>query len=706
LKFRKIPSQIVESLSPLKNLRLKVTHEQLLLTVIVSSILLIAFIVRLLPMRWGFFISEFDPYVHYRSAQYVVDHGFFSWVSWHDNQRWYPYGVQPSRVLYPGLPLTAAFSYLILQMLALPISVYEYVVVFPAIMAVLACLAIYFLGKDIGGKTVGLFSALFLALNGSYIGRTSLGFFDDETIGILAIIVLTYAFLRSLDAERTWNSVIKYSILSGLMLGWIFATWGAAVYPFGLVIVFAILLVLLKRYSRRLLVSYAITCGLGLLVAVNVPRVGLKYLENIQVLAALGVFSLLCLCEILQRTKTSKWKIFYVSSFLVLLTGAALIMFGRAGSLEQKFLMIMNPFARFESPVYMSVQEHAPSAWASFYLDYGVGILFVAVGLFFAARNPTNRNLFLILFALSILYLSASLVRLLIVLAPAFSILWALGLVGVLNPFITVLKETPRLPLRKKYTLAHVGKEFSAAAIILIMLLLLATFVLPSRESQQRGESFPRVFDQAYTPVTLMASGVPVRPGEPVLEWYETLLWMKAELSNDAVVASWWDYGYWITIIGNKTTLCDNGTHNLTQIQQVGKMFMSTIPEAIEILKSYDAKYIVVFTTFDSQGNDYGYGDEGKWPWMAKIAQLDDKSFGNYTLGKDRVSGQDQPIDNIKGQNTTIYKLMTYAKDTKLGRTSTVQLQVSGRGFEPAYFSPGKNYGGIYIIVAVYKVLY
>jgi hypothetical protein len=95
---------------------------------------------------------------------------------------------------------------------------------------------------------------------------------------------------------------------------------------------------------------------------------------------------------------------------------------------------------------------------------------------------------------------------------------------------------------------------------------------------------------------------------------------------------------------------------------------------------------------------------------MAKIANLDDKSFGNYTLGKDRVYDASTEeytyIDNVKGQNTTLYVLMTYAKDIKLGNTPTVSLlDSSGKGFEPAYLSTGKDYGGIIILVAVYKVV-
>jgi asparagine N-glycosylation enzyme membrane subunit Stt3 len=226
-----------------------------------------------------------------------------------------------------------------------------------------------------------------------------------------------------------------------------------------------------------------------------------------------------------------------------------------------------------------------------------------------------------------------------------------------------------------------------------------------------------------------MASSVPIRnpTGEPILEWYDTLMWMKYELPNDAIVVSWWDYGYWISIIGNKTTLADNGTINTTQIANIGRIFMSNETEAIKILETYKRderrpEYIVVFTTFDANGNERGYGDEGKWRWMAKIAAsrfgsfFDDNSFGNFSLGTDWVDinddgqrDQDELVPNVKGQNSTIYKFMTYAKETKLGITPTVQFALNVEGepyFEEAFFSPSGPYGGIHVLVAVYKINY
>jgi asparagine N-glycosylation enzyme membrane subunit Stt3 len=179
------------------------------------------------------------------------------------------------------------------------------------------------------------------------------------------------------------------------------------------------------------------------------------------------------------------------------------------------------------------------------------------------------------------------------------------------------------------------------------------------------------------------------------------------------VVASWWDYGYWITIVANKTTLADNATANTTQISRIGQTFLSNETKAIKILSSYDATYIVVFTTFDTNGNDVGWGDEGKWRWMARIGGLDDNSFGNYTLGTDWVDingdgsqSSDELIPNEKGNSTVIYKLMRYGKEITLQGYSTILLE----HFEEAYFSQTtespRNYGGAIPLVCVYKIKY
>lgn len=454
--------KIIEGLKSIGALRFKVSHSSIIYFSLLFLILFLAFIIRLLPIRWGYYLSEFDPYYQYRLANHMVENGFFgpnSWIYWHDNMSWYPWG-RDIVFSFPGLPATEAFFYSIVNALGIriiipsnlnPLSsdpVYNFCVLFPVIMGTLTCLVMYFLGKDIGGKEVGLLSALFLALNGSYISRTALGFSDDETVGIFGILLFAFFFLRSIEPERSVRSNTIYAIASGLTLGYIFASWGAARYPFGMTLLFVFVLILLRRYTPRLLLSYSITLGLSLFIAANIPMLGFTFLTEGTTIIAFGIFLLLCLLEATRYIKTPRRKMILVVGFLAFCATLffALSFLGIIRPIGAKYLSILNPFERLLFPIVESVQEHRPSAWGSFYYDFGIGIFFIPVGLFFAAQNPTNRNLFLTIFGLTSVYFAGSMVRLSLLMAPAFCLLWALALAHLLRPFITVMKERPNNP--------------------------------------------------------------------------------------------------------------------------------------------------------------------------------------------------------------------------------------------------------------------
>lgn len=142
--------------------------------------------------------------------------------------------------------MTGAFFYVIISALGINIALMDFCTIVPPIMGMIACLVIYFLGKDIGGKPVGLFAALFLALNPSYIQRTTVGFYDDETIGIAALLLFVFLFLRAIEEERPVSSTLKYSLASAATLGYFCSGWGAAYYPIGITLLFVFMLILLK----------------------------------------------------------------------------------------------------------------------------------------------------------------------------------------------------------------------------------------------------------------------------------------------------------------------------------------------------------------------------------------------------------------------------------------------------------------------------
>jgi dolichyl-diphosphooligosaccharide--protein glycosyltransferase len=734
VELRKVLSRerFSKGLGSLGKLRIKTSHGAILT---ISALLLIAFVaftIRILPLRWeiqtgALHLSEFDPYYQFSLTKYMTDNGLISpyWpTKWVDTQRWYPDGINMG-VSYPALPFTTALLFDATRILGFNFDLMGFCSLIPAIMGTIAVMILYFLGKDIGGKPVGLLSALFLALNSSYIQRTSLGFFDTEVVGVVSLLAFSFLFLRAIEDDRPITSTVKYSLGSAAALAYFVLGWGAAYYLIGLTVLFVFVLLLLKRYSRRLLLAYSLTFGLGLLVAVSTQtEVTPSYMISSAVLPVAGMFILLCLAEIVRNLTSARDKfMFAIASFAIIIGGfVALSSLGFMGSIAGKFVTVLDPFIRETNPLVESVAEHRITAWGSMYYDLGIVILFFAVGLFFVARNLTTKNLFLLIFGITSVYFAASMVRLLILLAPAFAMLASMGIIGISKPFVELLKEPPRLNVKKKFGLEHVGKEFSGAAIFLIFIVLMTNLAF----APQTG-GVPKVYRQSYSPVTITAGSLSIIPNEPVREWLDMLQYVDNFQNSNIVVCSWWDYGYWLSLLGNVTTLADNATINATQIENIGFSFMANESNSLNMLKKYNVQYVLVFVTIDANGAwiDWAGGDNGKWTWMAKISGnarqrfidqgfideasswTDETTFGNFT--------NSAWTWNDVGTNSTVYKLMSYGRivwaDVN-GVTPTDTTYAQPEYFTEEFFSgetlsqtdSQNKYGGLVPLVCLYKI--
>ena len=101
-------------------------------------------------------------------------------------------------------------------------------------------------------------------------------------------------------------------------------------------------------------------------------------------------------------------------------------------------------------------------------------------------------------------------------------------------------------------------------------------------------------------------------------DYREAFAWLRHNTPENAKVLSWWDYGYQITTLANRTVLVDNNTWNNTHIATVGRVFTSREEDAVPILQSLDVDY--VFVQF---GGKIGLpGDDlNKLPWIVKISE-------------------------------------------------------------------------------------
>jgi len=101
-------------------------------------------------------------------------------------------------------------------------------------------------------------------------------------------------------------------------------------------------------------------------------------------------------------------------------------------------------------------------------------------------------------------------------------------------------------------------------------------------------------------------------------DFREAYYWLRQNTDDKARVMSWWDYGYQIAGMGNRTTLVDNNTWNNSHIALVGKAMSSNESAAYEIMQTLDVDYVLVIF-----GGVIGYsGDDiNKFLWMVRIAE-------------------------------------------------------------------------------------
>ncbi len=611
-------------------------------------VLIIGILLRILPLRWGEYLNEYDPFFFYRVAEYVAKNGYAAYFTWHDTLSWYPMGRDIAHSSYLGDPFSVVFIWLILNSIGLKVALLDVTMFFPVLMATFTCIGVFYLAKDFGGKTVGIFAALLATISPSYIVRTVVGFFDTENIGMFGIIVTPLMFLRSTEAEKPLRTRILYALGGGLVMGYTLVSWGAGRYVPGMLVLYMTVLLILGKLEMRHAIGYTITIAIGFLIALITPRLGMSYLMNIDSLGEIGFVGLLVIYEIVKtRLHESQARLVTIGIVVIAIVAfIALPYVGIGNPIVGKFAKVLNPFADASS-LYTSVSENRISAWSSFFQDFGVTMILAVVGVYFCLKDGGENKIYAIIFFLTAVYFAGTLVRLTLLLAFPVSLMAAYALVKLLTPMRAITLKTDDSRSKRKRAQA-MGMNKGVAVIFIVILL---------------GAFVPHVLNVANTassPGPLAESGVPVIiNGDYPKDWVNALNWIKTNTTQGSIICSWWDYGYWIETMANRTTLNDGSTQNRTQIIQVARIMMEPENSSLKILKRYNVNYVVVFVTFNpnTPTEEWPFGDNVKWPQMASIAGYTLSDYYRYN----QTSGQYYYTQAFG--NTTIYKLMSSTPD-------------------------------------------
>jgi dolichyl-diphosphooligosaccharide--protein glycosyltransferase len=627
----------------LKPKAFSITRIDLLVYAALAAIVVFAVAIRLLPLQWGVYLDEFDPYIQYKGAQYIVENGFNAWYTWFDPTRWAPWGASQFEQGLLGTPFTGAATYMFLTSLGMNVSLLDVCAFFPVFAGAIIAVLAFFLGKQLVNRGIGLLTAFVFAVDPTSIQRTALGFFDTESTGMMGMFIALIFFVKSLKSRT-----IPYAIISGLGMAYMALCWRAFLYPINFIALFVVVMVLMGKWSRRLTTSFTIIASITLFAIIVTPSYGIGTAISAYTVGPI-VAVLVCLLRsftemIPDVAKRQRYTIGIVLGTLTVF--GILTLTGVFGDITGKFLAIINPFSRAGIGYVTTVGEQFPAIWSHFFTTYHVLILLVPVGIIFALRRNRVEDLFVVLFVLTALYGGGSFVRLLILAAPAVAIVAGLALTNLMSRVGVVLRQQ----VDKKSRGALLSKYYGVFVIAVVMLAM-----VPVAYDNLSNANRPAMIVSAST-------GAAVE----IPDWIEALAWMHANLPEDTIVASWWDYGYWINVMANLSVVDDNSTWNSTQIQKVAEAFLNNESVSVEIFKTMNASYVVVYEPFQLIYNNPPLalpitslkGDFEKSEAMMVWIGYNASDYISYvSLG----SGYSWPLPaGPKAANTTLYQLLFY----------------------------------------------
>ena len=215
----------------------------------------------------------------------------------------------------------------------------------------------------------------------------------------------------------------------------------------------------------------------------------------------------------------------------------------------------------------------------------------------------SDTKVFGLMFSCLSLYFSGIMVRLQLVLAPAACILGGITVSRGLGVFSRRIWRA----LSRCRRCANIGPctadlLFSAAVVASLLALSLlmvhhAVFVAAN----------------AYC-----ASSLAVETAEgPADDFREAYSWLRANTAEDAKVLAWWDHGYQIAALANRTTFADGNTWNASHIATVGRVLVSSEEQGGRLMRELGADYVLVVW-----GGLVGYAsdDLAKILWPIRIA--------------------------------------------------------------------------------------
>jgi len=655
------------------NFDLKLNH--LLIIGILVLAFTVSFLLRSQPADYGFELNEFDPFFNYRATQYMVDNGIGAYFEWNDSLSWYPHGRDVSSNSQVVLHLTAATTYWIFGGDS---DLYDFTILFPVVFGSLSAIVLFALVRVIGGTTAGLFSALLFSISLPILIRGPIGWFKSEPLGLFFSLLTVYLLLSGINSQNKKVAFAKL-IGAGIFTTFSISAWGGTqffIIPIGL---FFIILPFLRTDHKFIIWAIPLYTITTILTSLGFERVSYSFIFGMGGISLVVSTLFLISCVFIQnkssKNKTRNGLLFLMA--LLIIAPSILIINSDSQFLplpSHRYLNALNPFLTTTDPLTDSVSEHATTTQAQSFMFHSVLMIFSGIGIWLMIKNIQNKNpsfikndmlSFSLILGFVGIYVSSTFVRLEVFGSIVVIILASLGLTALTKEFF---KNKPN---NKK----PIGKLIKLPYVAGIIILLIIPMIYPVGAD---------LFDSTKNPPTILNGGSTYRVS--TTDWLDSLEWIKNNTPKDAVIAAWWDYGYWIQTIAERASLADNSTVATHIIQNIAKMLLDNPDDAWNTLNEMQADYVLVFVAAQRLAVDNddgsplyvlnGGGDESKKQWFMRIAGV---PLSKY-LYSDGTSGTD-----YFWNETLLGKMFPFTPLAYVNFQNNQQSPTYQPGFTPVY---------------------
>ncbi|KAI9464661.1 glycosyltransferase family 66 protein [Boletus coccyginus] len=683
-------------------------------------------------------IHEFDPWFNYRATRVLASKGFDAFWNWFDPTAWYPLGRVVGGTIYPGLMATSGVIYNILHALNLPVDIRNVCVLLAPGFSALTAWATYMFTREMKDDSAGLLAAAFIGIVPGYISRSVAGSYDNEAIAIFLLMFTFFSWIKALKQGSAFFGAVAavfYFYMVAAWGGYVFITNMIPLHALVLLLMGRYSSRLYVAYSTW----YSIGTLASMQVPF-VGFQPVRTSEHMAALGVFGLLQIVAFVQLVRSHISSKQfqELLFASMVATGILGffaiVALTYKGWIAPWTGRFYSLWDTgYAKKYIPIIASVSEHQPTAWPSFFMDLHFLIFLFPAGVVLCFRSLRDEHIFVIIYAVLASYFAGVMVRLMLALTPVVCVAAAIALSSLLDTYLDPSEPDVAQP-DKSSTQATATKGSSALGTSSTAASAAATPKKAKKNKEKEASAVPGgalgelvsgvassaaaavhsdesdsksskgifgldtrltvllntiglllffvvhctwVTSNAYSsPSVVLASSAPDGSQQIIDDFREAYYWLRQNTAEDAVVMSWWDYGYQIAGMADRPTLVDNNTWNNTHIATVGKAMSSPEEVAYPILRKHDVSYVLIIF-----GGLIGYsGDDlNKFLWMVRIAQgvwPDEIQEPNYfNQGEYRVDDQasptmreslmykmsyyrfaqlfggQQPMDRVRGQN-------------------------------------------------------